>query len=256
MVTPTVFTIYGKRPVLEALSSPGREYHFRELRVAWGREKDAEVKRIIGRASSKGIQIRTVDLRELDRWAPGYLGHQGLVLLLSEPPQADDLEEVLEQCRSRKSAFLVALDSVNDHQNVGAVLRSAAAFGVMGVVAPQDRAAPLIHPAVWRVSQGAAEHLRLVSVVNLARTLARLKEEDFWIVGASMAKEDQDLAQVRDWPRKVCLVLGGEASGLRRLTLESCDVKVTIPQRRPGGLDSLNLAGAAAIILWEMGKLR
>ena len=250
----TVFSIYGKKPILEALSVNRRLYRFKELRLAHGRERDGDVNSIIRLASSKGIPTRFVEIRELDRWAPGYLGHQGLVLMLNEPPVADEWDDVLTECRKRRSALLVALDSVSDHQNVGAIARCAAAFGAMGLVAPRDRAAPLIHPAVWRVAQGAAEHIRLVSVVNLSRALAHLKEEGFWIVGASMEAKDEDLAMVREWPAKICLVFGGEASGLRRLTLESCDIRATIRQKRPGGLDSLNLAGAAAIFLWEIAK--
>lgn len=247
------FVICGRRSVLEALNSQ-RSYRWEELIVIRGHDEPGPLETIVAQAKRRHVPVRHVDGAHLERLAPGVFNHQGVALVLSQAPPTLDWESFLGQAAKAESALVVALDSISDHQNVGAIARLAAGFGALGLVAPQDRSAPLVHPAVWRVAQGACEHLDFVAVPNLVRALEQLKEHRFWIVGASSQKEAPSLAKPFDWPKKLCLVLGSEEKGLRRLIQESCDYLVWIAQETPGGLDSLNVSHAAAIILWEIYK--
>ncbi|MBI4062913.1 MAG: 23S rRNA (guanosine(2251)-2'-O)-methyltransferase RlmB [Elusimicrobia bacterium] len=249
-----IFPICGKHAVFEALAAD-RPYRFERILMAQSKgPADDQESRIMEMARRKKIQIQKTDFEYLDRWAPAASQHQGVVLLLSEPPLPLSYQGLIHETKESQDLVLLALDQVQDHQNIGALTRTAICFGAAVIMAPEDRSAPLIHPSVWRVAQGAAEHVRFAGVPNLARALDDLKDNDCWIVGA-VAEGGQD-PRVLDWPKKVCLVLGGEEKGLRRLTEEKCDFKVTLPHSRPGGLDSLNVSYAASILLWEIYRRR
>ncbi|MBI2071170.1 MAG: 23S rRNA (guanosine(2251)-2'-O)-methyltransferase RlmB [Elusimicrobia bacterium] len=266
-----MFPICGKRAVAEALRSK-RAHAFKNLLIAESRDRvraparradeetvegrqtenrDSDVEEIFHLAKQRGVGVKTASAEELTRWAPGWTSHQGMVLLLAKEPRPLSLDDLIGKISGQERAFLVALDGVTDHQNIGAIARSAACFGVAAILAPEDRAAPLIHPATWRVAQGAAEHLEFCNVVNLSRALQSLKDAGFWIVGAA-SQGGKGPEALGGWPKKLCLVLGSEEKGLRRLVAETCDFLLTFPQERPGGLDSLNLASAAAILFWEV----
>jgi len=148
--------------------------------------------------------------------------------------------------------FLLALDSLQDPQNVGSLLRTAEAVGVHAVIVPVRRAVG-ITPAVSRASAGAVEHLRIARVTNLARTLDDLKTERVWIVGAEDRPGAQDYREVSlDMP--LVLVVGSEGRGMRRLTAEKCDLLVRIPMR--GHIGSLNVSVAGSILLYEAWRAR
>ncbi len=144
---------------------------------------------------------------------------------------------------------LVALDGVEDPQNLGAIARSAHAAGVSGLVLPQRRSAPL-SPAVSRASAGAIEHLPVAQVVNLARALERLKEAGFWVVGAE-AEAPQDLfaADARFWKGDLVFVFGAEGRGIRPGLERQIDLRFAIPMA--GQVASLNVSAAAAVVLFE-----
>jgi 23S rRNA (guanosine2251-2'-O)-methyltransferase len=167
-----------------------------------------------------------------------------------------EVVELCEKYKDSRRAFFIALDSLMDHQNIASIIRSGVFFGAQALIAPRDRSAPLAHPTVWRVSQGAAEHIDLVEEVNLARTLNILKENGFWVIGASSHSEAKGLTTLKDWPQKVVVVLGSEDKGLRRLVQETCDFIFRIPGQGSRFVDSLNVSQAATLIFYEIYKSR
>jgi 23S rRNA (guanosine2251-2'-O)-methyltransferase len=173
---------------------------------------------------------------------PGAV-HQGLAALvdpLSPPPLADAL--------AASPGPVLVLDQVTDPRNVGAILRSAAAFGAAAVIV-QDRHAPLEGGAMARAAAGALERVPLLRAVNLARTLEALKQAGLWIVGLDAAAPTM-LAAAGLGDRRLALVLGAEDEGMRRLTREACDLTVRLPQL--GTVESLNVSVAAAIALYAV----
>jgi 23S rRNA (guanosine2251-2'-O)-methyltransferase len=203
--------------------------------------------RILGLAERAGVRLERRPRSELDRLAPGGR-HQGVVAW-SEEPRCVDLEVLLSV--QPPPSLLVALDQVTDPGNLGAALRSAAAFGADGVVLPERGSAGL-GETVRRRSAGAVEHLRVARVVNLARALKQMKEAGIWVVGLEPAAPP--LWEVFDLTQRVALVLGGEGRGLRRLTRELCDVRAGIPMGETIG--SLNVAVACGVALYEVTRQR
>jgi 23S rRNA (guanosine2251-2'-O)-methyltransferase len=177
---------------------------------------------------------------------PGAV-HQGLAALvdpLSPPPLAEAL--------AAAPGPVLVLDQVTDPRNVGAILRSAAAFGAAAVIV-QDRHAPLEGGAMARAAAGALERIPLLRAVNLARTLEALKQAGLWIVGLA-ADAPTTLAEAGLGDRRVALVLGAENEGMRRLTREACDLTVRLPQSR--AVESLNVSVAAAVALYAVQRDR
>lgn len=173
---------------------------------------------------------------------PGAV-HQGLAALvdpLSPPPLADVL--------AASPGPVLVLDQVTDPRNVGAILRSAAAFGAAAVIV-QDRHAPIEGGAMARAAAGALERVPLLRAVNLARTLDALKQAGLWIVGLD-ADAPTGLAEAGLGDRRLALVLGSEDEGMRRLTREACDLTVRLPQT--GAVESLNVSVAAAVALYAV----
>jgi 23S rRNA (guanosine2251-2'-O)-methyltransferase len=174
--------------------------------------------------------------------------HQGIAAQL-DALEEPDIEDIVRATEGLESARVVVLDQVTDPHNVGAIIRSAAAFGTAAVVMP-ERNSPPSTGTLAKAASGAIEHVPLVRVVNLARALDRLKQAGFWCVGldagATTALHAADLSG------KVAVVLGAEGEGLRRLTREHCDLMVRIPISR--GMESLNVSNAAAIALYELAR--
>jgi 23S rRNA (guanosine2251-2'-O)-methyltransferase len=161
----------------------------------------------------------------------------------------ETVEDIL--ARAGERPFLLLLDEVEDPQNLGAILRSAEGAGVDGVIIPERRSAG-ITDTVLTVSAGAAEHLRIARVANLARTMENLKKKGIWLVGAE--KEGQGAWHEFDYTQPVGLVLGSEGKGLRALVRKTCDRVLSIPQM--GRVNSLNVAAAAAVFLFEVVRQR
>lgn len=202
-------------------------------------------------AREAGIGVTRVPPEELDARADGAR-HQGVIA--SFDPEAvtldeTDLDALLAQVTG--PPLLLVLDGVQDPHNLGACLRSADAAGVDAVIVPKDRAAGLT-AAVCKVASGAVGHVPFVRVTNLARTLRRLRDADLWIAGAD-ADGDTSL-YAADLTLPMALVLGAEGSGLRRLTREHCDFRVSIPMH--GAVESLNISVAAAVCLFEARRQR
>jgi len=187
-----------------------------------------------------------VERTELDRHLPPGAVHQGMAAL-AEPLPELTLEELARRGAARDSAVIVVLDQVTDPHNVGAILRSAAAFGALAVVAP-DRHAPDETGALAKAASGALERIALVRVTNLVRALEALKSAGFWVAG--LAGEARDTLAQAKLSGRVALVLGAEGDGLRRLTREHCDLLVRLPMT--GDMESLNVSNAAAVALYEL----
>jgi len=199
---------------------------------------------LAGRAAQQDVLGRD----EVRRLLPPGAVHQGLAVLADAPP-ATALDDLI--AAAGPQGVLVALDQASDPQNVGAVLRSAAAFGVTGLILP-DRRSPPLSGTVLKAASGAAERVPIARVANLAQSLERLQAAGFWCIGFD-AGGDLTLDQA-PLEGRVCLVLGAEGEGLRRLTRERCDGLARIPMA--GSTESLNLAASAAIVLWECWRRR
>jgi 23S rRNA (guanosine2251-2'-O)-methyltransferase len=190
-----------------------------------------------------------VDRRGFDLLLPQGAVHQGMAIA-AEPLPVRDIDDVLDGIAEAVGPqIVVLLDQVTDPHNIGAILRSAAAFAARAVVMP-EHGAPPVTGALAKAASGALEAVPLLRVVNLARTLDRLKEAGFWCLGLEAGAE-KTLADI-DPGQRVALVLGAEGSGLRRLTRERCDLLARLPTR--GEPASLNVSNAAAIALYELTR--
>jgi 23S rRNA (guanosine2251-2'-O)-methyltransferase len=239
--------IYGRHAVTAALANPERRWH--RLVVLAGHEEEAAALVAGARAARHGSDeaLRLLDHNGFAAILPSGAVHQGLALEV-EPLAEPDLEDVVRQAGAVASrSIIIVLDRLSDAQNVGAVLRSAAAFGALAVVLPGHGASP-ITGGLAKAASGALESVPLVRVVNLARTLARLKEAGFWICGLDEAAP-QPLAGL-DLGERIAIVLGSEGSGMRRLVREHCDYLARLPTRP--AQPSLNVSNAAAVALYEL----
>lgn len=226
--------VYGANPVLELLRG-GMPC----LRLQLGRgPREAELR---AAASARGVVVQDLDRSALDRLA-GSPHHQGAVAIT--PPFQ---YVALEQLADPASPGILALDGVQDPRNLGAILRTARAAGVGGVVLPRDRSVG-ITPVVVAAAAGQLFGLRIARVPNLVRALEELKRTGFWPV-ALLPRVGVDLRAFRSPPRPV-LVAGGEGEGLRALVRRTCDFSVSIPMA--GGVESLNVSVAVGIALFEL----
>lgn len=218
------------------------------LKVAHGRD-DKRLSRLLDFAGRKGISVEYVPRKELDNLVRGR--HQGVVALVKPSPEQDegDLENLLNALDV--APFLLILDSITDPHNLGACLRSADAAGVHAVIVPKDKSAPL-NAVAKNVASGAAEHVPLIRVTNLARTMKWLQDRGIWITGAA-GEAEQDIYQT-DLKGPTAIAMGAEGDGLRRLTRESCDQLTRIPM--VGSVSSLNVSVATGICLFEALRQR
>lgn len=239
--------ITGFHGILESIKSgqPGAKLCLSEGRDA--RKKGPRARSIVGLAEKAGIVIEKIGQAELDRIDPD---NKGIALALPDSPGGaeTDFDKVLDSLGDE--AVAVILDHIEDPQNLGAILRSADAFGVDLVVSTARRSAPLTEAAV-RASAGAAAWVRLCFVPNLADALRRLKDAGFWVFSAEMDGRPLPGAEL---PAKTCFILGNEGSGVSRLLSERSDGKVSIPMG--GHVDSLNVSVAAALCMYEYRRAR
>lgn len=235
--------IYGKNPVFEALRA-GRRKVF-EVFVA-GQTKKLLDSGIVKLARSKNIPVKSVTNPKMNRLGPEG-AYQDIAARVGEFPE-HRLSEVFESKTPQK--LVLVLDCIQDPQNFGTLCRSAVAFGVREVIRPRDRSVG-VTPAVCRASAGAVEHLKIISVTNLARALTELKKHGFWIYGASLSDKSVSLQNVNPAP-KTAVVLGSEAKGLRPLVAKTCDQLIKIPM--VGDFDSLNVAQAGTVLLYDLNS--
>ena len=234
--------VYGLNPVLEAL----RAGRVRRLRV--GDRADRRVEQALLLARQRNVPIERVDVATLERASRGGV-HQG-ILADVETPRDYSIEELVAAA-APDPPLIVVLDGVEDPQNVGAILRTANAAGVHGVIRQQRHSAAL-DGAAAKAAAGAVSHVRIATVVNIARAIEELKEAGVWTVG--LAGDVGDRYDQVDLTLPTAFVLGSEGTGLRRLVRERCDRLVSIPMR--GAVESLNVSVAAGVTLFEAVRQR
>ena len=238
--------LYGRHPVAAALANPERRW--RRLAVLAGQEDEAAA--LIAGAQAQrqgdGEALRVLDRTAFAALLPEGAVHQGLALEV-EPLEPADLDDVLRALDGIERAVLVVLDQVTDPQNVGAVLRAAAAFGARAVIVPAHGAPPATG-ALAKAASGALELVPLVAEINLARAIDRLKEAGFWCCGLD-ERAPHLLAELDLGPR-AALVLGAEGDGIRRLVREHCDHLARLPTTL--AMPSLNVSTAAAVALYAV----
>jgi 23S rRNA (guanosine2251-2'-O)-methyltransferase len=232
--------------VAAALANPARRW--RRLVALAGHEAEASELAAAARAEKRGVTeaVQALDRIALAALLPEGAVHQGLALEV-EPLAAPDIDDVLRAATPGVRAVVVVLDQVTDPHNVGAVLRSAAAFGALAVVVAEHNAPPA-SGALAKAASGALDLVPLIRVVNIARALDQLKAAGFWCCGLDESATEP-LSSIDLGPKAV-LALGSEGGGLRRLVRERCDFLARLPTRPP--LASLNVSNAAAIALYEL----
>ena len=241
--------LFGRNPVEEALACGRRECTEIVLPPAAPNEDD-QIARIRDEARLRRLVIRTMQRDQLDRLTR-FGHHQGVALKVSPYPYAE-FGEIVSDVAEDENALVVVLDHLEDPQNVGSILRTAAAVGATGVVIPEDRACG-VTPAVVRASAGGAEHVKVAHVVNLPRAMAELKEAGAWMTGLDWGEDAKPYTSI-DFKGRAGLVVGAEGAGLSRLVRETCDFIGVLPM--PGGFESLNAGVAAAVALYEIVRQR
>ena len=241
--------LYGRNPVEEALAA-GRRTCTEIVLPPPGATDDDQLARIRDEASRRRLIIRTMDRDQLDRLTR-FGHHQGVALKTTGYPYVG-LDDIARAAEADENAIVVVLDHLEDPQNVGSILRTAAAVGVTGVVIPEDRAVA-ITPAAVRASAGGSEYVSVAHVVNLPRAMARLKDAGLWFTGLDLGANAKPLASI-DFKGRAGLVVGAEGNGLSRLVRENCDFLGALPM--PGGFESLNAGVATAVALYEILRQR
>ncbi|MEM7031602.1 MAG: 23S rRNA (guanosine(2251)-2'-O)-methyltransferase RlmB [Chloroflexota bacterium] len=237
--------LYGRNAVQEALRAKRRKIY--SLQLAKNLKPSPLIQSLIEQSQKHHIPLKRVDRRQLDNLGGG---HQGVALEVSSLPliHIDDLIE--EAKKKAQSPFFLALDHLEDPQNVGALCRTAEAVGVQGIILPERRAVG-ITPTVVKASAGATEHLKFALVTNLVQCLKSLKQQGLWVVGSEKHETSQPYYQI-DLDMPIVIALGQEGKGLTRLVRQTCDLLLELPMQ--GEIASLNVSAAGAVILYEVWK--
>jgi 23S rRNA (guanosine2251-2'-O)-methyltransferase len=239
--------LVGRNPAVEALRA---HVPATALYVAQGIEVDERVAEAVRTAGDRGIAILEVSRFELDRLTGGVL-HQGIGLQV--PPFAyEPFEDLVAAAMEQVTPLLVALDGVTDPRNLGAVVRSVAAFGGHGVIVPERRSAGITASA-WRTSAGAAARVPIARVTNLTRAIKACQQEGFLVAGLD-ADGEVSLYDLEAAVGPLVVVVGSEGRGLSRLVGQTCDMRVRVPMATD--VESLNASVAAAVALAEVARRR
>jgi 23S rRNA (guanosine2251-2'-O)-methyltransferase len=238
--------LYGVHPVEEALKAGRRR--FDHVLVARERD-DLRLEKLVAALRQAGIRVRQEPRDQLTQLAKTP-AHQGVVAMV-RPQEFLTIEDLYAPAPNGTHRLLLALDGVEDPQNLGALLRVADGAGVDGVILTERRSAPL-SPVAVKASAGAAEHLRIARVVNLVRALEDLKQQNMWVIGLD-ERGSSDYDQF-DFSGHCVLVLGREGAGLHDLVRKTCDHLLRIPMA--GGVSSLNVSAAGAVVLYEAFRQR
>lgn len=206
--------------------------------------KDKRVSKLLGRVQADGIKVERATAKELNAIS-SHGAHQGVVAQI-KPFEYANLHQLVEAAKDKTDALVIACDHITDAGNFGAIIRTADVVGAIGVLIPNRRSAR-VTTATYKTSAGAVSYVPVAQEPNLVKSLERLKEEGFWIIGAS----EHATTFVWDAPfsGRVALVMGSEESGLARLTRETCDMLVCLPQH--GHVESLNVAQATTALAYE-----
>ncbi len=238
--------IYGRNPVIEVLKSGGDVDKIYMQRGS----NEGSIRKILSMAKDAGVVVTRVDEKKLSDMA-GNVNHQGVVAMVTDF-EYSTIDEILEYANERgESPFVLILDSIEDTHNLGAIIRTAEASGVHGVIIPKRRSA-IVNDTVYKTSAGAVEHMKVARVTNIARSIEELKEKGLWIYGADM--EGNEIYYDSDLTGSIGLVIGGEDKGISPLIAKKCDVLVKIPM--VGKVSSLNASVSAAILIYEIIRQR
>ncbi|NWF93588.1 MAG: 23S rRNA (guanosine(2251)-2'-O)-methyltransferase RlmB [Syntrophaceae bacterium] len=239
--------LYGIHPVREALKSPYVQFQ----KILIGTQKPhPPIQSILALASKKGVPVTFTTKEVLRQMVKGDL-HQNVAGIVQDLPYAD-LKEILSQWKmGGEKALFIILDGIQDPQNFGSLIRTALGCGAHGMIFPKDRAVG-ITPSVVKVSAGAALHLPLVRVVNVATTIDALKKEGIWVYGAS--GEARDSIFDLDLNLDLAIVIGSEEKGIRPLVKKKCDRVFSIPMKGP--ISSFNASVSGGMILYEVVRQR
>ena len=229
--------LIGVNPVTEALKN-GKNIEYLEIFKGIKEDKLNEIKKL---ASKANIKIKYSDKREENS--------QGIIAYIENYDYYMEFGEFQEKLVREEKSVVLILDGIQDPRNFGALIRSAEAFGISGIIIP-DRRAVDINETVVKTSTGAIEHVPIIKVTNLSQTMERLKKLDFWIYGAEA--DGAKYYYEEKYPNKTALVLGGEGFGIKNKIKENCDILIKIPMK--GKINSLNVSVAGGILLSEISK--
>ena len=237
--------IAGRNAVTEAIRS-GREID--RLIIAHGTE-GGSVTAIIAKCKAKGILIKEVSPQKMDYLCGGAV-HQGVAVMIASHEYCT-VDDILAVAKERNEApFIVVCDEIEDPHNLGAIIRTAEAGGVHGIIIPERRSASL-NMTVAKSASGALEYMKVARVVNIANTIDYLKEQGVWVFGADMGGEDR---KSFDFTSPTALVIGNEGKGIGRLVAKKCDGIVSLPMY--GKINSLNASVAAGVLIYEVASQR
>lgn len=237
--------ICGRNPVLEAVRS-GREID--RLLVAHG-VSGGSVTAIIAKCRAKGILIKEVSPQKLDYYCGGA-NHQGVAIMFAAQEYAT-VEDIFASAEERnQKPFIIICDEIEDPHNLGAIVRTAEACGVHGIIIPKRRSASL-NATVAKAASGALEYMPVARVTNIASTIDELKKRGVWVFGADMDGEDYTET---DFDVPCAIVIGNEGSGIGALTAKKCDKIISLPMC--GKINSLNASVAAGVLMYEVVRKR
>ena len=238
--------LIGRNAVIEALRS---ERGINKILLAEG-DRAGSVKEILSLARERGIVVQSVNRSKLEALAGG-MRHQGVLAYVS-PVAYAELEDILNRAAEKEEPpFLLLLDELEDPHNLGALLRTADAAGVHGVLIPKRRSVPL-NATVAKTSAGAVEYVPVARIGNISQTLRELKQRGMWVAGADM--DGEQTYYEADLTGPLVLVVGSEGHGMSRLTREHCDFVVRMPMA--GRINSLNASVAGSILMYEVMRQR
>lgn len=235
--------ICGINPVYEALKASKRRCYKIVLEEGKGHSR---IRAILDLAHPQGVRVETLP-RSVFQQKYHSCSHQGVVAYFSDKATLP-LDDLIRQAfQSDPQPTLVLLDEIQDPHNLGAIIRSAEALGIQGIIVPKHRSAPL-NETVAKCSAGAMEMMPVAWVTNLAQAIEELKQAKFWVVGVDM--EGEKSCYHFDFNMPVALVIGGEEKGVRPVLKKACDFTVSIPMR--GAIGSLNASAASAVVFYEI----
>ncbi|MCF8241714.1 MAG: 23S rRNA (guanosine(2251)-2'-O)-methyltransferase RlmB [Melioribacteraceae bacterium] len=238
--------IIGRKPVIEALES---DIPLEQIYISFG-QQGSIIYKIKNLAKKKGIKFSELSTKKFKEIEKGK-NSQGIIAIKSSQNYYS-LEEIISSAKSSKFPLLLLLDSIQDPHNVGAILRTAEASGVDGVIITTHNSAPITE-TVEKTSAGALSHLKICKVHNLNQAIKQIKDEGFWVVGSYLSERTQHYTEV-DYKMPVGLIVGNEEKGLHKLVAENCDFLVSIPML--GKIQSLNVSVATGVILYEIVRQR
>ncbi len=238
--------IYGKNPVASLLEINRKRVN--KIFVAKGIKYDEKTGSIIKLAKQYKINVQEVPRDKLDKLTQG--SHQGIAASVS-PIEYKDFDVLLTELKCKNNAVLVILDRVEDPNNLGSIIRTSAAAGVDGIIIAKRRSSP-VTSAAEKASAGTAELIPISLVSNIASVAEKLKENNFWVIGAEANAGKYYFEQ--DYNMNCALVLGGENQGISTLVKKKCDILVNIPMEK--NINSLNVANSASVIIYELVRQR